>query len=74
MRGKKGVTKVPDIRYTDRNKFVFGAGMQVNRMNIICLYPFLIRSRKWKKYKFPIELTQPFELSYYFSRGIYDTI
>ena len=30
---KRGVTKVPNIRYTDRNKFAFGAVMQVNRMN-----------------------------------------
>ena len=30
---KRGVTKVPDIRYTDRNKFAFGAVMQVNGMN-----------------------------------------
>ena len=30
---KRGVTKVPNIRYTDRNKFAFGAVMQVNWMN-----------------------------------------
>ena len=30
---KRGFTKVPNIRYTDRNKFAFGAVMQVNRMN-----------------------------------------
>ena len=30
---KRGVTKVPNIRYTDRNKFAFGAVMQVNGMN-----------------------------------------
>lgn len=30
---KRGVTKVPNIRYTDRNKFAFGAVMQVNDMN-----------------------------------------
>ena len=30
---KRGVTKVPDIRYTDRNKFAFGAVMKVNDMN-----------------------------------------
>ncbi len=30
---KRGVTKVPNIRYTDRNKFAFGAVMQVNEMN-----------------------------------------
>ena len=29
----RGVTKVPDIRYTDRNKFAFGAVLQVNGMN-----------------------------------------
>lgn len=29
----RGVTKVPNIRYTDRNKFAFGAVMQVNGMN-----------------------------------------
>lgn len=29
---KRGVTKVPNIRYTDRNKFAFGAVMQVNGM------------------------------------------
>lgn len=32
-REKRGVTKVPNIRYTDRNKFSFGAVMQVNGMN-----------------------------------------
>ena len=26
----RGVTKVPNVRYTDRNKFAFGAVMQVN--------------------------------------------
>ena len=30
---KRGVTKVPDIRYTNRNKFAFGAVMKVNEMN-----------------------------------------
>lgn len=30
---KRGVTKVPNIRYTDHNKFAFGAVMQVNGMN-----------------------------------------
>lgn len=30
---KRGVTKVPNIRYTDRNKFAFGAVMQINGMN-----------------------------------------
>ena len=30
---RRGVTKVPNIRYTDRNKFAFGAVMQVNDMN-----------------------------------------
>ena len=30
---RRGVTKVPNIRYTDRNKFAFGAVMQVNGMN-----------------------------------------
>ena len=30
---KRGVTKVPNIRYTDRNKFTFGAVMQVNGLN-----------------------------------------
>ena len=29
----RGVTKVPNIRYTDRNKFAFGAVLQVNSMN-----------------------------------------
>ncbi len=43
----RGVTKVPNIRYADRNKFAFGAVMQVNGMRIIMyLYPLLIRSRK----------------------------
>ena len=27
---KRGITKVPNIRYTDRNKFAFGAVMKVN--------------------------------------------
>ena len=30
---KRGVTKVPNIRYTDHNKFAFGAVMQVNGIN-----------------------------------------
>ena len=30
---KRGFTKVPNIRYTDRNKFAFGAVLQVNGMN-----------------------------------------
>ncbi len=30
---RRGVTKVPNIRYTDRNKFAFGAVMQINGMN-----------------------------------------
>ena len=29
----RGVTKVPDSRYTDRKKFAFGAVLQVNGMN-----------------------------------------
>lgn len=29
----RGITKVPNIRYTDRNKFAFGAVLQVNGMN-----------------------------------------
>lgn len=29
----RGVTKVPNIRYTDRNKFTSGAVLQVNGMN-----------------------------------------
>ena len=29
---KRGITKVPNIRYTDRNKFAFGAVLQVNGM------------------------------------------
>ena len=32
-KGKRGITKVPNIRYTERNKFAFGAVMQVNGMN-----------------------------------------
>ena len=32
-RENRGVTKVPNIRYTDRNKFAFGAVMQINGMN-----------------------------------------
>lgn len=32
-KNKRGVTKVPNIRYTDRNKFAFGAVMQVNGIN-----------------------------------------
>ncbi len=30
---KRGITKVPNIRYTDRNKFAFGAVLQVNSIN-----------------------------------------
>lgn len=32
-KANRGVTKVPNIRYTDRNKFAFGAVMQVNGIN-----------------------------------------
>lgn len=30
---KRGITKVPNIRYTARNKFAFGAVMKINEMN-----------------------------------------
>ena len=30
---KRGITKVPNIRYTDKNKFAFGAVMRVNDMS-----------------------------------------
>ena len=30
---RRGITKVPNIRYTDRNKFAFGAVMKVHGMN-----------------------------------------
>ena len=30
---KRGITKVPNIRYSDRNKFAFGEVMQINGMN-----------------------------------------
>lgn len=30
---KRGITKVPNIRYTDHNKFAFGAVIQVNDIN-----------------------------------------
>lgn len=30
---KRGITKVPNIRYAVRNKFAFGAVMQINGMN-----------------------------------------
>lgn len=30
---KRGIAKVPNVRYTDHNKFTFGAVMQVNGMN-----------------------------------------
>ena len=49
MRGKKGVTKVPDIRYTDRNKFVFGAGMQVNGMNYYVSVSFFDKKQEVEK-------------------------
>ena len=32
---KRGITKVPNIGYTDRNKFAFGAVMQVNGVNVL---------------------------------------
>lgn len=31
-RANRGITKVPNIRYTDRNKFTFGAVLEVNGM------------------------------------------
>ena len=30
---KRGITKVPNIRYSDRNKFAFGAVLQINDIN-----------------------------------------
>ena len=42
----RGVTKVPNIRYTDRNKFAFGAVLQVNGMNYYVSVSSLIKSRK----------------------------
>ncbi len=30
---KRGVTKVPNLKYADRDKFAFGAVMKVNRIN-----------------------------------------
>ena len=30
---KRGVTKVPNLKYADRNKFAFGAVMKVNGIN-----------------------------------------
>ena len=32
---KRGLTKVPNIRYTDRNKFAFGAVMQIHNIKEI---------------------------------------
>lgn len=32
-KSKRGVTKVPNIRYTERNKFAFGAVLKVNGIN-----------------------------------------
>lgn len=32
-KSKRGVTKVPNIRYSDRNKFAFGAVLKVNGIN-----------------------------------------
>ena len=29
----RGVTKVPNIQYTDRNKFAFGAVLQIDGIN-----------------------------------------
>lgn len=35
----RGVTKVPNIRYTDRNKFAFGAVLQINGINYYVSVP-----------------------------------
>lgn len=43
---KRGVTKVPNIRYTDCNKFAFGAVMQVNGMNYYVSISSFGKSRK----------------------------
>jgi len=32
-KGKRGVTKVPNLKYADRDKFAFGAVMKVNGIN-----------------------------------------
>lgn len=32
-REKRGVTKVPNIRYTDNNKFSFGSVLEINGYN-----------------------------------------
>ena len=43
---KRGVTKVPNIRYTDRNKFAFGAVMQVNGMKYYVAVAFFDKKKK----------------------------
>lgn len=43
---KRGVTKVPNLKYADRNKFAFGAVMKVNGIIITSQYLLLIKSRK----------------------------
>lgn len=32
-KNRRGLTKVPNIHYTDRNKFAFGAVLKVNHIN-----------------------------------------
>ena len=32
---KRGITKVPNIKYADKNKFAFGAVMEINNIKAI---------------------------------------
>ena len=56
----RGFTKVPNVCYSDRNKFSFGAVLEINgslRFNYMipvpdeCIVPLVIKNEKDEKYK-----------------------
>lgn len=43
---KRGITKVPNVKYTDRNKFAFGAIMKIKDMNYYVSVSSFDKNRK----------------------------
>lgn len=43
---KRGITKVPNIRYTDYNKFSFGAVLDINGINYYVSVSSFNKNRK----------------------------
>ena len=47
---KRGITKVPNIKYSDHNKFAFGAVMKINSISCVSnLFPIVSSFSKNKK-------------------------